>query len=603
MFKHTKQLGIRGLCGWILTWVLLLLVFIPSQSEPSDVLNLYLEFSQDHVVTGGRLEVAMVVEMSGPWHVYAPGDEDTYTIPIEPGLEFEGFDDSNLEWVYPEPEYLRMAGADEAAAVYGGTFILQTEITVPKEADENFTLVGSLYFQACDDKHCLFPSEKRAKATLPVRGRSEQIHKIHVSKISEAQAKLEENAKEKSGEISALMENSGLLVTFFLIFLGGLALNLTPCVYPLIPITISFFGGVDAGRRGKIFSKALAYVFGIAVTYSILGVVAALGGGLFGALLTHPTVLIGIAIVLVGLSLSMFGVYEFRLPSGIMNAAGQTKSGIIGSLFMGLTMGIIAAPCVGPLVIGLLTYVAMRQSVVLGFFMFFTLSVGLGFPYLFLAMFSSRISSLPRSGAWMVGVRVIFGLILIAMALYFLQPLLGTWGDILTTAFLFGAGVYLIIDKNGNDARTFLIIKRIIAIALMAIAVWLIIPMKSEIENRIDWVYPSTDQELRSAIQRGKPAMIDFHADWCIPCKEMDRFTFSHEDVIEKSKSYTMIKVDLTRQKGEFEKSVQQQFRIKGVPTYLFISSKGKERADLRSTGFEKPEEFVKRLEAGIKNW
>ena len=95
--------------------------------------------------------------------------------------------------------------------------------------------------------------------------------------------------------------------------------------------------------------------------------------------------------------------------------------------------------------------------------------------------------------------------------------------------------------------------------------------------------------------------MIDFHADWCIPCKEMDRFTFSHEDVIEKSKSYTMIKVDLTRQKGEFEKSVQQQFRIKGVPTYLFISSKGKERADLRSTGFEKPEEFVKRLEAGIK--
>ncbi len=601
MLKHTKRQCIRGLYGWIFTWILFLSVFTVSRLESSDVLNLHLEFSQDYVDTGDRLGVTMVVEMSGPWHVYAPDDEGAYTISIEPALEYEGSDDSSLEWVYPEPEYLRMAGADEPAAVYGGTFILQTEITVPKEADKDFTLVGSLYFQACDDRQCLFPSKEKAEATLPVRGRSGQIHKTDISDLGEAQAKLKGTTNEESGKISTLMENYGLLATFFLIFLGGLALNLTPCVYPLIPITISYFGGVDGSRGGKTFWKALAYVLGIAVTYSIMGVVAALGGGLFGALLTHPAVLIGIAVVLVGLSLSMFGVYEFRLPRGLMNVAGQTKSGIIGSFFMGLTMGIIAAPCVGPLVIGLLAYVAMRQSAVFGFMMFFTLSVGLGFPYLFLAMFSSRISSLPRSGAWMVGVRVIFGLILIAMALYFLQPLLGPWGDFLMTAFLLGAGVYLIIDKNGNDARAFLIIKRIIAIALMAIGVWLIIPAEPEIENRIDWVHATTDQELNNAIHKGKPAMIDFYADWCIPCKEMDHFTFSNEDVIERSKSYTMIKVDLTREKGEFEKSVQQQFRIKGVPTYLFISSQGKERIDLRSTGFEKPEEFIKRLEAGLK--
>ena len=370
MLRYTKRLGIRGLYGWIFTWILLLLVFTVSRSESSDVLNLHLEFSQDHVVTGGRLGVVMVVEMSDPWHVYAPGDEGAYTIPIEPGLKFEGADDSSLEWIYPEPEYLRMAGADEPAAVYGGTFILQTEITVPKEADEEFTLVGSLYFQACDDRHCLFPSEEKVEATLPIRGRSDQIQKTNISNLDAAQAEAEGTAEEESGEISALLEDYGLLITLFLIFLGGLALNLTPCVYPLIPITISFFGGVDASRRGKTFWKALAYVLGIAVTYSVLGVVAALGGGLFGALLTHPAVLIGISVVLVGLSLSMFGVYEFRLPSGLMNAAGQTKSGIIGSLFMGLTMGIIAAPCVGPLVIGLLTYVAMRQSVVLGFLVF-----------------------------------------------------------------------------------------------------------------------------------------------------------------------------------------------------------------------------------------
>ncbi len=601
MLKHTKRQGVRALYSWVFTWILLFLVFTVSRSESSDVLTLHLEFSQDHVVTGARLGVTMVVEMSSPWHVYAPGDEGAYTIPIEPNLEFEGSDNSTLEWVYPEPEFLRMAGEDEPAAVYGGTFSLQTEITVPKEVNETFTLVGALYFQACDDQHCLFPSEEKAEATLPVRGRSDQIHETNVSTLGPVETKPEANAKEKSGEISSLMENYGLLSTFFLIFLGGLALNLTPCVYPLIPITISFFGGADASHRGKTFWKALAYVFGIAMTYSILGVIAAMGGGLFGALLTHPVVLIGIAVVLVGLSLSMFGVYEFRLPRGLMNAAGQTKSGIVGSLFMGLTMGIIAAPCVGPLVIGLLTYVAMRQSVVLGFLMFFTLSIGLGLPYLFLAIFSSRISSLPRSGAWMIGVRVIFGLILIAMALYFLQPLMGAWGGIIMAVFLFGAGVYLIIDKNGNDTHAFLMIKRIIAVALMAIAVWLIFPSGSETKNRIDWVEPTTYQELNRAIQKGKPIMIDFYADWCIPCKEMDRITFSHEDVIDRSKSYTMVKMDLTREKGEFEQSVRQQFRIKGVPTYLFISSEGKEKRDLRSTGFEKPEDFVKRLEAGLK--
>lgn len=601
MLKHRKRRGINGFYVWIFTWIPLLLVFTDSRSESSDVLSLHLEFSQDHVVTGDRLGVAMVVEMSDPWHVYAPGNEDAYTIPIEPSLEFEGSNNSNLEWVYPEPEFLRMAGEDEPAAVYGGRFILQTEITVPKEVDESFTLVGSLYFQACDDRHCLFPSKEKAEATLPVRGRSDQIHQTNVSSLDVEQARSERTANEKSGQISSLMERYGLLVTFFLIFLGGLALNLTPCVYPLIPITISYFGGADASHRGKTFWKALAYVFGIAVTYSILGVIAAMGGGLFGALLTQPAVIIGIAVVLVGLSLSMFGVFEFRLPSGLMNAAGQTKSGIVGSLFMGLTMGIIAVPCVGPLVIGLLTYVAMRQSVVLGFFMFFTLSVGLGIPYLFLAIFSSRISSLPRSGTWMVGVRVIFGLILMAMAFYFLQSLLGAWGGILMAVFFFGAGVYLIIDKNGNDARTFLLIKRIIAVALIVIALWMIIPSESKTENRIDWFEPTTDQELNSAIQKGKPAMIDFYADWCIPCKEMDRITFSHEDVIDRSKSYIMIKVDLSRERGEFEKRLQQQFRIKGVPTYLFISSEGREKTDLRSTGFEKPEEFIKRLEAGLK--
>ncbi len=603
MPRDKEAMKTRCLQGLIFIWVLLTSVPIGSQMEPSEVLELDLKFSQDGVVAGGRLGVALIVKMSGHWHVYAPGGEDASTIAVQASLKSHGVDYSNLQWVLPEPEYMRVAGEKEPAPVYGGQFILQTEITVPEEVGDHFALTGSLYYQACDDQHCLFPSEEEVVRTLPVSDALGHIQKINAPIFGVAQVDTVKSLDGSNGEITALREDYGLLVTFLLIFLGGLALNLTPCVYPLIPITISFFGGADVSRRGKTFWKALAYVLGMAVTYSVLGVIAALGGGLFGVLLTHPAVLIGIAVVLVVLSLSMFGLYEFRLPSSLMNAAGQTKTGILGSLFMGLTMGIVAAPCVGPFVIGLLTYVATRQSVILGFFLFFTLAMGLGMPYLFLAMFSSRIISLPRSGAWMVGVRVIFGIILMAMAVYFLQPLLGIWGNALMAVFLFAAGIYLmIIDKNGNDTRAFLIIKRIIAGALMVMAFWLIVPLEPASEARIDWIRPTTEQELDSAIQMGKPAMIDFYADWCIPCKKMDMFTFSHNDIVEISGSYTMIKIDLTREKNRFEKKVRQRFQIKGVPTYLFLSSQGEEKTNLRSFGYEKPEAFLIRLKLGLES-
>ena len=136
----------------------------------------------------------------------------------------------------------------------------------------------------------------------------------------------------------------------------------------------------------------------------------------------------------------------------------------------------------------------------------------------------------------------------------------------------------------------------------MAIAAWLVIPAGSETQDRVKWIHPQTEQELDNAIQMGKPAMINFYADWCIPCKQMENFTFSHKDVIEKSRLYTMIKVNLTLEKRGFEKNMRQRFQIKGVPTYVFVSPGGEEITSLRSTGFEKPGAFIKRLNAGLKS-
>ncbi|MCK7513367.1 MAG: sulfite exporter TauE/SafE family protein [Desulfobacterales bacterium] len=171
-------------------------------------------------------------------------------------------------------------------------------------------------------------------------------------------------------------------------------------------------------------AHGLCYLLGLAFTNSVLGVIAALTGSLMGAVLQHPAVLIAVAAVLVVFATSLFGLWELRLPSGLTQAAAKSYSGYFGSLFMGLTLGVVAAPCIGPFVLGLLTWVASMGSPWLGFIVFFTLSIGLGLPLFMLALFSGQLQRLPRSGGWMLWVRKLMGWVLVGMAAYFLKPIL-----------------------------------------------------------------------------------------------------------------------------------------------------------------------------------
>jgi len=186
-----------------------------------------------------------------------------------------------------------------------------------------------------------------------------------------------------AGALSAASDTSygslhgwAMIWTLLGIFVGGMALNLTPCVYPLIPVTLSYFGGRSG--KGKTLVHGICYVVGIAFTNSMLGVFAALTGGLMGALLQHPLVLTTLAVLLIALSFSLFGLWELKVPFALMQAATKSHAGYLGSLFMGLMMGVVAAPCIGPFVLGLLTWVASMGSPWLGFIIFFTLSLGLG---------------------------------------------------------------------------------------------------------------------------------------------------------------------------------------------------------------------------------
>lgn len=582
---------------------LLFAIGLFAQSAHDEIISVQIVTDRDAGVVGELLEVALVIDISHPWHVYAPMGNDEFTIPIEPTINSEGKPFTVSEWQYPRAEMIAVAGVEEPAAVYGGRLVLKTSLQLDASAEGALVVGGEVYYQACDDEKCLIPSAVNFETTIPVVANFSDSQSINeaifsVESSSENAEHIDTDVNEND-EITGLVDQYGMILTFFIIFLGGLALNLTPCVYPLIPITISFFGGTDSSK-GRTFWMALAYVLGIAVTYSILGVAAALGGGLFGALLTNPYVLIGIAIILVGLSLSMFGVYEFRLPTGLMTAASQSKAGIFGSFFMGLTLGIVAAPCVGPFVIGLLTYVAAKQSVVLGFTMFFTLAMGLGIPYLFLAMYSSKLSSLPRSGSWMIGVRVIFGFVLIAMAIYFLMPLLGSYANPVMAIFLIGSGIYLIMfEKSALDSPVFTGIKQLIAIILVILGTWMGMPEPESSQGGIEWNHLNSIEALDEILLGEKPVMIDVYADWCIPCKEMDKFTFPDPDVVSLSQKFTSVKIDLTHQNGEFETQFLEKFSIRGVPTYLFLRN-GTEISELRSTGFENAEDFLKRMQKAL---
>jgi thiol:disulfide interchange protein DsbD len=388
-----------------------------------------------------------------------------------------------------------------------------------------------------------------------------------------------------------------LLWTLMAVFAGGMALNLTPCVYPLIPITVSYFAGRAGRRQGRLRLHSLAYLAGLALTNSTLGVVAALSGSLMGEMLRHPGVLVGVAIVLLVLAGSLFGMWEFRLPGSVTAAASKPRAGYVGSLFMGLTLGIVAAPCIGPFVLGLLTWVAGIGSVWLGFVVFFTLSLGLGLPLFILALFSGKVESLPRSGQWMIWVRKLMGWVLVFMAAYFVRPILPeTPATLLLAGTALAAGLYLgWLERTGAGSRGFEWLRAAAGIGGLVVAAVLV---GTWVMSGPGVTWQTYSEALRAeAKDSGRPMVIDFSAAWCSPCLAMDRITFHDPAVVElTATNAVMVKVDLTRRDDPIHESLIQEFGVKGVPTIVFLDGAGNERRDLRAMNYLSADQFLERF-------
>jgi thiol:disulfide interchange protein DsbD len=392
---------------------------------------------------------------------------------------------------------------------------------------------------------------------------------------------------------------TGLILTLIGIFFGGIALNLTPCVYPLIPITASYFGGrSETGeRQGYLILHGFLYILGLSFMNSALGISAAFTGKLMGSVLQHPAVLIFVSSVLLLMALNFFGLWELRLPFFLSSVVSKSHRGYAQSLFMGLTLGIVAAPCIGPFIIGLLTMVAQKGNPLYGFLIFFTLSIGIGLPLLILSLFAGNLNKLPRSGEWMLWIRNLFGWIMLVMAVYFIKPLF-PWRDAGTFIIAFialASGVYLgFINKTGKTLRVFVTIKKIFGIVVIGLSLFF---ASSVLLRKPGVSWQSYSQDMFSqAKAAGKPIIIDFYADWCTPCRQLDKETFHDQDVTRESLKFTMTKVDLTKEANPDVIRLLQEYNIKGVPTVIFLDSHGQELRELQIVDYISGKAFLLRM-------
>lgn len=582
--------------------ILLSMLLLAVVYADENIVTAKLHIPNNQIQAGTQTEITIQLKIKESWHINSAKVLDDYSVPTNISIgNAKGFKIKNIQ--YPEGKLTPISWGG-TMSLYEGSVLINAQLLLDKsmqEGENELEIIVS--YQACNDITCMSPETIVIRNPIVILASNnldnDPLSKVEAEsvfqKTESVQNTNEVEQKELSESDNNPFQNRSLLVVLLLVFAMGLALNLTPCVYPLIPITMGYFLAQKDSRSPVLL--AVMYVLGLAITYSIIGTLAAFGGAMMGALLAHPATLIFFAVLMLALSLSMFGLYEFKLPNALTQVGGGSRAGAVGALIMGLTMGIVAAPCVGPFVVSLLTFVAQSGSVFIGFITFFILALGLGVPYLFLGIFSSKISDLPRSGEWLNGVRMFFGLALIGMAIYFILPLLsGPVSKLILPVYMIAAAVYYgVIDKAGLSVAWFSRLKVILAMAILAAGILMIKPdVKSG--NDIVWEDYSAPV-LQSSITDMQPVVIDFYADWCNPCKELEHITFVDPDVQDVLKQFVRLKVDLTVV-NDSTNALKKEFNIPGVPTIIFYDKSGKERKDLQLNGFEKPRQFVKRLES-----
>jgi thiol:disulfide interchange protein DsbD len=384
-------------------------------------------------------------------------------------------------------------------------------------------------------------------------------------------------------------------------FLGGLLTALTPCVYPMIAITVSVFGARQTKSRTEAMLLSTVFVLGIAAMFTPLGVGAGLTGSLFGSALSNRWVVLGIAAVFLVLAGSMFGLFEFVLPSGLTNKLARMGGiGYAGAFVLGLVSGVVAAPCTGPVLTGILLWIGKTQSPWLGAAAMAAFSLGLGVPFWIVGTFAVQ---LPKSGKWMMGVKSFFGIVLVIVALYYVKnafPQLLRY--VPASSFVLYAAVAAAIAglalgavHLGFDEGKARAARKIAGIVLAVLGSVVAVTWIEMPKGELPWLAKESDA-LARAKANDSPMIVDFTADWCSACKRLARDTFTDPAVRTEIDRFVLLRVDATNDDDPAVLEAQKKYKVAGLPTVIILDSNGVERA--RFTDFVAASQFHEAIRA-----
>ena len=492
------------------------------------------------------------------------------------------------------------------------------------QADGPFKL--TVTGQGCADKGlCYAPMSATFEVRLAAFGDTSAIKRMDAVDTSVSAAAPPLAEKSASGRLDAALQAGHFWTVIGVFFVAGLLLSLTPCVLPMLPILSSILvgsGGKPTRARG--LALAISYSLGMALVYTALGVAAGLAGEGLAASLQKPWVLGAFALTLVGFSLSMFGVYELQMPTGLTGklskASQQLPAGRFAGVFvMGGVSALIVSPCVAAPLAGALLYLSQTRDVILGGSALFALAGGMSVPLLLLG--ASAGALLPRAGSWMDGVKHFFGMLLLGVALWTVQPVLPSvlaqalWGALLIgTAAMLGlfepahavhrprtwlrmtaavmAMIYGLLQLVGAAAGGTDPFKPLAGLGVggSATAAGAVGALNFQLVRSVT----ELDAFLASA---GRPVMLDFYADWCVSCKEMERDTFSDPAVRQRLSKALVLKADVTAN-SPADRELLRRFKLFGPPGTIFFDASGQEQLDVRVIGFQNAERFLSSLGA-----
>lgn len=442
-------------------------------------------------------------------------------------------------------------------------------------------------------------------------------------------------------DVAADIEAQGLTLTLAGIFLGGILVSLTPCVYPMIPITLSIIGARSATSTPVTgFARSLVFVLGIATIYTILGLIVATSGGTIGFILQNKWFLIGLSVLFILMGISMLGAFNLQLPPSIaakLQGSGN-RGGFFGAFLLGITTGVVASPCGSPVLVGILALAGAGGQPGLGAVMLFTYALGIGMLFLVLGTFPAFLGKVPKSGVWMEDIKKFLGLVLIIAAFYYLNftlPKMLVLGAAIATCIVFAIMIYLKSSER-KASPGLLWAWRIAALSMVGVAAYIgfeMVPYQQRMQDAqvkrqtlnavkaigganatllaadettatqtaalsappAEWL---TDEAAAVALAKENswPLIIDFGAEWCAACKELEHETFIDPEVEKVLAGFVKVRIDCTEQTDECA-TLQEKYNSMSLPTVAFITPSGKHMPNLTLYEFEPPAEFLKRLE------